>query len=86
MLTFEEVDLKESVAGKQIWDEAWNEAAATTHADVLVQQAKKRFGKVKPGLVKKIRCLPAKRLNQLTLDLLDLESQADLEKWLGKAP
>ena len=88
MLTFEEVDLKESVAGKQIWeeawDEAWNESAAAKHADVLVQLAKKRFGKVKASLVKKIRLLPAKKLNQLTLDLLDLESCADLEAWLRK--
>ena len=88
MLTFEEVDLKESVAGKQIWeeawDEAWNESAANARADVLVQQAKKRFGKVKAGLVKKIRLLSAKNLNQLTLDLLDLESLADLEVWLAE--
>ncbi len=84
MLTFEEVDLKESVAGKQIWEEAWDEATVTKHADVLVQLAKKRFGKVKASLVKKIRLLPAKKLNQLTLDLLDLESCADLESWLAK--
>ena len=80
MLTFEEVDLKESVAGKQIWEES----AVTTHADVLVQLAKKRFGKMKTGLVKKIRLLSAKDLNQLTLDLLDLESLADLETWLAE--
>ena len=80
MITFEEVDLKESVAGKQIWDEA----AATERADVLLEQAKKRFGKVKAATVKKIRALSAEDLNQLTLDLLDLESLAELEDWLAK--
>ncbi len=78
MLQFEEVDLKDSVAGKEIWQES--------RADVAIKLATKRFGKLKAAQTKKINALSNADLDRLVLDLLDFESAADLDAWLKQAP
>ena len=81
MITFEEVDMKNTVGGRQILEDGKELGMEA----VLIKQATKRFGELGSDLEDQIRSLSIKKLDDLTLAILDLETKLELESWLAEA-
>ncbi len=54
-------------------------------ADLLLRQARRRFGALAPELEVRLEALPLARLEALAEAIFDLDSQAGLEDWLSRS-
>ncbi len=54
-------------------------------ASIVLRLLGRRVGDVPTTMARRIRKLPVEKLEPLAEDLLDFESLADLEQWLGRS-
>jgi len=84
MISFEEVDMKETVAGQQILQIGIEQGVEQGEERVLIKLAKKRFASLTDAHVQAIRDLSCPALEDLAEALLDFKSLKDLENWLER--
>ncbi len=76
--------LEESVVYQDILQKGVQQGVQQGEKNVITRQMTRRLGRLSPKVRKQLENLSLKQLEQLSEDLLDFKTKADLTLWLNK--